>query len=219
MRKLQWLMAFLLVTYLLASCNKDTYHYPSVKEEFFSGYAKSDGSLEYIITDDGRRCVVTEWGEQLTQLKSDTLYRLMGYYEELSPDNVKVHSFVKAISPIPVPAIQYIDSVATAPIILHSAWMGNQYINIVMSVKGGGKEHRIVFLEESVTPVDDSGIVHAVFSIHHNDGGDAQVYEIRGYASLPLSPYLKSSVQQLDIQLNYLDYEGNVRNYSFTYKP
>ena len=219
MRMFQWSMALLLGVSLLASCSKDTYHYPSVKEEFFSGSAKSDSLLEYIITDDGTRHVVTEWGDQIARLKPDTLYRLMGYYEELSTDNVKVYSFVKAISPNPVPADQYADSVATAPIILHSAWMGNQYINIVFSVKEGGKKHRIVFLEEGVTPADASGVAHAAFSIYHNDGGDTEIYQTRAYASLPLLPYVQPSVSQLDITLHYLDYEGIVREYSFVYKP
>ena len=219
MRKSQWIMALLLVLSLLASCSKDSYHYPSVKEEFFSGSAKSDSLLEFIITDNGTRHVVTEWGEQLARLKPDTLYRLMGYYEELSTDNVKVYSFVNAISHNPIPSVQYADSVASAPIILHSAWLGNKYINIVLSVKEGGKKHRIVFLEEEATPVDASGVARAAFSIYHNDGGDAEIYQTRGYASLPLSPYLQPSVQQLDISLRYLDYEGIAREYSFVYKP
>jgi len=212
-------MVCLLVVSLLASCGKDTYHYPSVKEEFFSGFANADSLLNYIITDDGARRVVTQWGDHLTKLKPDTLFRLMGYYEELSSDNVKVHSFVKAISHKPVPASQYTDSVTTAPIIMQSAWLGNQHVNMVLLVKGGGKMHRIAFLEETVTPVDASGIAHVVFSIHHNDNHDAQVYETRAYASLPLSQYLNSSVQELDIQLNYLDYEGNFRSQTYVYKP
>lgn len=219
MRKSKWFMSLLLVTYLFASCGKDDYHYPSVKEEFFSGCANADSVLTYIITDDGTKRTVTEWGEQLAKLKPDTLYRLMGYYEELTTDHVKVHSFVKAISPMPVPAVQYADSVPTAPIILHSAWLGHQHLNILLAVKAGGKNHRIVFLEESLTPADASGTAHVVFSIHHNDLDDAQVYETRGYASLPLSSYLTPTVQQLDIQLNYLDYEGQVRDYLFEYKP
>lgn len=219
MRKSQWIMALTLVLPLLASCSKDSYHYPSVKEEFFSGSAKSDSLLEYIITDDGVRRIVTERGDQLARLKPDTLYRLMGYYEELSADNVKVYSFVNTISHHPVPAVVYADSVASAPIILHSAWLGNQYINMVLSVKEGGKKHRIVFLEEDVTPVDASGVVRATFSIYHNDGGDAEVYQTRGYASLPLERYLKPSVSQLDITLKYVDYEGIAHDYSFEYKP
>ena len=174
---------------------------------------------EYIITDDGVRRIVTERGDQLARLKPDTLYRLMGYYEELSTDNVKVYSFVNTISHHPVPAVVYADSVASAPIILHSAWLGNQYINMVLSVKEGGKKHRIVFLEEDVTPVDASGVVRATFSIYHNDGGDAEVYQTRGYASLPLEQYLKPSVSQLDITLKYVDYEGIAHDYSFEYKP
>ena len=219
MRKSQWIMALTLVLPLLASCSKDSYHYPSVKEEFFSGFAKSDSLLEYIITDDGVRRIVTERGDQLARLKPDTLYRLMGYYEELSTDNVKVYSFVNTISHHPLPAVVYADSVASAPIILHSAWLGNQYINMVLSVKEGGKKHRIVFLEEDVTPVDASGGVRATFSIYHNDGGDAEVYQTRGYASLPLERYLKPSVSQLDITLKYVDYEGIAHDYSFEYKP
>jgi len=219
MRRVLGSMVFLLVLTMLASCSKDTYHYPSVKEEFFSGSANSDGLLGYIITDDGRRRVVTEWGQHLTRLKSDTLFRLMGYYEELSSDNVKVYSFVNAISSRPVPAEQYADSVPTAPVIMHSAWLGNQYINMLVGIKEGGKRHRIVFLEEDVTPADASGIARATFSIHHNDDHDALVYESRAYASLPLATYINPSVHQLNIQLNYLDYEGNLQNYSFEYKP
>ena len=217
MRKYLWSMVCLLMVSFLASCGKDTYHYPSVKEEFFSGFAKADSLLNYIITDDGARRVVTQWGDQLTKLKPDNLFRLMGYYEDLSSDNVKVHSFVKAISHKPVPASQYVDSVTTAPIIMQSAWLGHQYVNMVLLVKGGGKMHRITFLEETVTPVDASGISHVVFSIHHNDNHDAQVYETRAYASLPLSSYLDSSVRNLDIQINYMDYEGISRDYSFVY--
>ena len=220
MRRYQWTMLCLWLVALLASCGKEPYHYPSVKEEFFSASAKADSLPAYIITDDGERREVVEWGDNLSRLKPDTLYRLMGYYEDLASDKVKVYSFVKAISPNPVPAQQYADSVSTAPIILHSAWLGGQYVNIVLSVKEGGKKrHHIVFLEEDVTPADASGVVHATFSIHHNDGGDDEVYQTRAYASLPLSPYLQPSVSQLDITLSCLAYDGRVLDYSFVYKP
>lgn len=212
----KWLA--LIVTLLLVSCTKDTYHYPDVKEEFFSGLANADSLLVEIITDDGVTRQVTD-SEKAGHIAPDSLVRLIGYYEDLSDGHVKVHSISPVISPLPVPAVQYADSVPTAPVSLQSSWLGYQHLNMVLNVMGGGRIHKIVFLEIDQTPPDADGVAHAAISIHHDDKYDAAVYQSRAYASLPLYPYLSSSVRQLDIKLCYLDYDGSEKSVSFAYKP
>lgn len=207
----------LLMVILLISCGgKDSYHYPSVKEEFFSAYANADSLLQYIITDDGvTRQVVEPRG--LNAVAPDSLVRLMGYYEEQTDGKVKVHSFLNAISPLPVPAEQYADSVATAPVVIQSSWLGYQHVNMLVNVKAGGKTHKIVFLEESSEGPDADGVATAVVSIHHNDAEDARVYDTRGYASLPLTPYLTPQVRKLNLVIRYLTYEEVFREIPFVY--
>lgn len=213
----KWLA--LIGTILLLSCCKDnTYHYPSVKEEFFTAYAGPDSLMQYIITDDGALHNVAESGE-LDALVPDSLIRLMGYYEELPKGEVKVYSFIKASAPFAVPVEQYTDSLPTAPVSLLSVWLGYRYLNMLVNIKSGGKTHKILFLEEKYTTPDSSGVAKAVVNIYHKDNNDAQVYEVRGYASLPLSPYLTPETRQLDLQLNYLSYEGDTCTLNFEYKP
>ena len=216
----KWLWQWILVSglWLFAACGSDSSHYPSVKEEFFSGYANADSLLQYIITDDGQQRIVTD-SKDIDPVAPDSLVRLMGYYEELTSGQVKVHSFLSAIAPQPVPAEQYADSVATAPVSVQSLWLGYQHLNMLLNIKSGGKKHKISFLEESYTSPDANGVAHAAFSIHHKPDDNAQVYQIRGYASLPLASYLTPDVHQLNFSISYLSYEGDTRTYQFEYKP
>ena len=213
----KWL-ALIVTIVLLSCCKNDTYHYPSVKEEFFTAYAGPDSLIQYIITDDGVLHYVSD-SENIDAILPDSLMRLMGYYEELPKGEVKVHSFLKATAPLAVPVEQYADSLPTAPVSLQSAWLGYRYLNMLVNFKSGGKPHKILFLEESRTAIDSAGVANAVVNIYHKDNNDAQIYEVRGYASLPLSPYLSPGVRQLDLQLNYLSYEGDTCVLNFAYKP
>ena len=204
--------------WMLTACSSDGHHYPSVKEEFFSGYANADSLLRYIITDDGQQHIVTD-SNDIDPVIPDSLIRLMGYYEELPSGQVKIHSFVSAIAPQPVPAVQYADSVSTAPIAVQSLWLGYQYLNMLLHVKTGGKKHKIVFLEDSYIAPDADGVAHVSCRIYHKAEDDAQAYQIRGYASLPLASYLKPDVHQLNLSISFLNYDGEIRTYQFEYKP
>ena len=141
----------------------------------------------------------------------------MGYYEEQTDGKVKVHSFLNAISPLPVPAEQYADSVATAPVVMQSSWLGYKHVNMLVNVKAGGKAHKIAFLEELSEGPDATGVATAVVSIHHNDAEDARIYDTRGYASLPLMPYLSPQVHKLNVVIRYLTYENDIREILFVY--
>lgn len=212
----KWLA--LIATIVLVSCTKDSYHYPNVKEEFFTAYANADSILTTIITDDGRKRQVID-SDNAGRIAPDSLVRLLGYYEELSDNTAKVHSFLLATAPLPVPYTEYADSVATAPLSLQSAWMGHQYINMLFNIQSAGRPHRIAFLLNQHQAPDSDGLASASFSIHHDDSGDARIYESRAYTSLPLYPYLSSSVRQLDVKISYLDYGGQTQELSFVYKP
>ena len=201
-----------------SSCSKDTYHYPDVKEEFFTAKTGTDSLINTIITDDGISRQVVE-SEHLDRLTPDSLMRLLGYYEDHGNNTVKLHSFVLVTAPVAVPSEQYRDSVPTAPVSMQSAWLGHEHVNMLMNVMSAGKPHKISFLIDQYQDPDSSGVSSATFSIHHNDGGDAQIYQSRAYASLPLYPYLSSSVRQLDVKVNYLDYDGQIQQLSFAYKP
>ena len=201
-----------------SSCSKDKYHYPDVKEEFFTAKTGADSLINTIITDDGISRQVVE-SENIDRLTPDSIMRLLGYYEEHGTNTVKLHSFIPVTSPLAVPYEQYNDSVPTAPVSIQSAWMGHEYLNMLINVQSAGKPHRVSFLIHQYQGPDSSGVSSATFSIHHNDGGDAQIYQSRAYASLPLYPYLSSSVRQLDVKVNYLDYDGQIQELSFAYKP
>ena len=219
-----WLYTlFVLIVYCLlsivnSSCSKDKYHYPDVKEEFFTAKTGADSLINTIITDDGVSRQVVE-SENIDRLTPDSIMRLLGYYEEHGNNAVKLHSFIPVTSPLAVPYEQYNDSVPTAPVSIQSAWLGHEYLNMLINVQSAGKPHRISFLIQQYQAPDSLGASSATFSIHHNDGGDAQIYQSRAYASLPLYPYLSSSVRQLDVKVNYLDYDGQMQELSFAYKP
>ncbi len=205
-------------SFFIVSCSKDTYHYPDVKEEFFTAKTGTDSLINTIITDDGISRQVVE-SEDIDRLTPDSIIRLLGYYEEHSNNTVKLHSFIPVTAPLPVPCEEYADSVPTAPVSIQSAWMGYEHINMLLNIQSAGKPHRISFLIDQYQAPDSLGVSSATFSIHHNDGGDAQIYQSRAYASLPLYPYLSSSVRQLDVKVNYLGYDGQIQELSFAYKP
>lgn len=200
---------------LLASCGGDDYHYPSVKEEFYTLHTGRDGLPESILTDGGSEYRVVE-NKSYYSSTPDTTLRAVGYYEETA-GGVILYSPSPAISHRPIPAEAYADSASTAPVALQSIWPGLDYLNIVLQVKNNGGHHSLVFLEDSV--VTAAGGVKSVYvSIYHNAHGDAEGYTSRAYLSLPLSVYLDASTDELDVSVSFLNYGQQTETHRQTFK-
>lgn len=215
MNRLRHIMPLLLLVSALAvSCSDDSYHYPSVKKEFYTLHTGHTGSPETIETDDGHTHAVVENKSGFTS-SPDTALRVVGYYEQVS-GGVRIYSSSTTVSYKPVSASAYADSASTAPVSLQSMWSGLKYLNIVLEVKNAGGRHRLLLLEDSVHRSADGGNVY--LSVYHNAYGDPEAYTSRACMSLSMEDYLRSVGTPLDVNVSFLNYGGTRETRSVSFR-
>ena len=117
---------------LLSGCQEDEYHYPSVKLEFLTVGADSQGKLSYLITDTGKEYPLAN-SISNDYFKPDTLIRIIGNYELTANDgnseSALLYSASNAIAPVPITADKFADGVKTNPVDVQSIWLGWNYLN------------------------------------------------------------------------------------------
>ena len=214
MNRLRHIMLLLLVSTLVVSCSDDSYHYPSVRKEFYTLHTGRTGSPETIETDDGQTLAVAEDKSGFTSAP-DTALRVVGCYEPVD-GGVRIYSPSPTVSYIPVSASVYADSASTAPVSLQSMWGGLKYLNIVLEVKNAGGRHRLLLLEDSVRRSADGGNVY--LSIYHNAYGDSEAYVSRACMSLSVEDYLRSVGAPLNVNVSFLNYGGTRETRSVSFR-
>ncbi len=213
MNLLRHIVSFSLVFALAAACSDDSYHYPSVKKEFYTLHTDGTGSPETIETDDGQTHAIAEDKSGFVSAP-DTALRVVGYYEQVD-GGVRIYSPSPTVSYKPVSASAYADSASTAPVSLQSMWGGLKYLNIVLEVKNAGGRHKLLLLEDSVRR--SAGGSNVYLSIYHNANGDSEAYTSRACMSLSVEDYLSSVGTPLDVNVSFFSYGGvrETRSVSF----
>lgn len=187
-----WLWGLLL---LMAACEEDDYYYPSVKLEFVTITAGSDGSVQTLIPDKGEQLPVSidRTGSSISPNASK---RVISNYEVVSSEGrstAKIYSLQEAIAPEPKPEDDpmYKDGLKHDPVNVTSIWLGRNYLNMILSLKvdlNSGKQHVFGIVEESVDTEGNETAV--VLSLYHNANNDKEYYTRRAYVSVPLQKYV-----------------------------
>ena len=206
---------------LLCACADDDYHYPSVKLEFLTAYSDEEGSMEYVVTDEGREYAVLA-GADDWRITPDSLTRIVSNYEVLQADGVegvRLYSTLTAVSPLPVPVGELKWNVETDPVDVLSIWMGRDYLNLILEIKAQDRLHKILFVEEDrAVDVENRRAIVSLL-LCHDDGGDLQAYTKWAYCSVPLRHYAAEGVETVTVRFSVHTYSGEVKTYEMEYKP
>lgn len=206
---------------VVACKDDDAYIYPPVRLEFITAESGSDGRLQTIVTDKSGRLPIVE---DLThsQIKPDSLTRFISNYELLpQAQGVRIYAISRVLSvrPLPPTAPNFAHGIKTDPLEVQSIWMGQDYLNAVLLVKGQSFKHYYHFVEESVTTDAGTGRKVVKLLLYHDANGDFQAYTRRSYISIPLRQYAGEAKEGVVIQFRFYTNAGEVKTYSFDYLP
>ena len=98
-----WFWGLLL---LMSACGEDDYYYPSVKLEFVTVKAGTDGSIQTLIPDNGEALTVSK-DRTGSAISPNTSRRVMSNYETLSNGHTAtavIYSLQSLVTPTPKPA-------------------------------------------------------------------------------------------------------------------
>jgi hypothetical protein len=204
---------------LLTACNgDDDYHYPPVKQEFLTAQVGTEGISE-VLTDGGEHFIVVDDGSGISA-PADTTLRIVTNYEAVTGEDgrqgVRLYSSIKAVSPLPKPAADFVDGIKQDPARVTSIRMGRSYLNVLLDIKGQNKLHTFAFVEERVTTTATRRTVS--LSLYHDDGDDVQAYSKRVYLSVPLAGY-EGDGRELTVEFSVMDYDGEIKKWVVEGEP
>lgn len=215
-----WLLPLLMC--LLAACDEDEYHYPSVKLEYLTAFSGADGSLHSILTDDGTTFPIVEDASNRRVDANSSARIVSNYGNVVAADGtvgVKLYATLNAVSPLPMAADKFKDGVKKDPADILGIWMGLNYLNVTLDVKTQGGKHQFGFIEDEVATDAETGHSEVSLTLYHNAGNDMQAYTNRAYLSVPLQQYAVEGVRKVTIHFSLHTYSGKVQTYSFEYLP
>mgnify|MGYP002620849070 CR=1 FL=1 len=213
MRACRNLLVWLFGLMLLASCQDDSYQFPSAVREFFVAYLAADSTVNAIETDEGLRFNVVE---NRTSFKGtpDSLARCIGYYEQ-TDGGVRLYSAKEVLSTLPGTIAEF-DAVINDPVEVVSIWQAPSYLNMRLGVRHGGEEHEFDFVQDSLRLTVNGGRTDIWFSLYHDAHGDTQAFTDFVYGSLPLATYL-AAYPKLVVHFTVNTYDEGQKHYQFEY--
>lgn len=211
------------LVFMLVSCgDDDDYHYPSVKLDFLTAQAGADGSLQSVLTDEGKTLAIVEDASK-TRIDANASARIVSNYGKAEAadgtSGVKLYAVLSAISPVPQSADKFKDGIKRDPADILSIWMGIDYLNIMLEIKSQNGKHSFHFIEDEVTTDKEAGTRTVRLSLYHDDGGDVQAYTKRAYLSIPLRQYAEEGIEKVITNFTLNRYCGRDTTYHFEYKP
>lgn len=214
-----FLSVLIALPFLLSSCDEnDGYVYPSVKLEFLTAETGSDGRIRSVVTDEGIRLPI-EKDHTRSQFDANASVRIVSNYELLtSSDNepeARIYALMQVVSVDPKPYEEFKDGVRFDPVDVTSVWLAQDYINMVLSIRGQNAKHKFHFVERSVKVGIDE-IPHVSISLYHDSGGDVEAYSQRAYLSMPLR---NRYPQGAYISISFETYNNKQAYYHFDYTP
>ncbi len=191
MKQLLKSLIFLLpVTVLTVACNNDDdYNYPNVYTEFVDLKTNGSGSVDKLITDEGKIWNVNIL-QGLTNLVNDTTYRTVSkFVPDLSSSDSKATLYTSqgVIAPIPQLKNQF-KTIITDAVELTSIWRSGNYINIILNVLVKDKTHKYHFVQDRIEK-DKNGVQTLYITLYHDNNDDYPAFYRTTYLSVPLWHY------------------------------
>ncbi len=214
MRKLSAYTLLLLLPLLLNACKDDGYVYPPVKFEFLTAQSDANGAVISVLPDKGELMTVIE-DRSNSKIESGTTKRVISNYEEVSSTEARIYGLALTVSPVPQPVASFKEGVKTDPAGMQSIWMGRDYLNMIVLVKGQDGKHLFHFVELQTGTDSGTGRKFVNLLLYHDAGDDFEAYTKRAYLSVPLSRYNVPG-ETVDIYFS-LNTNDGIKTYSFEY--
>lgn len=206
---------------LWVACADDSYHYPDIRQDFLTARTDAKGFVETVQADDGSTFYVQN-SVSASDQAADTTLRIVAQYaiqsETDDPAAVLLYSATVAVSPLPLPASAFGDGVKADPASVLSIWMGLDYLNLVLEVKGTDASHAFHFVEDSVAWNPSAARREVHLSLYHDAMDDSPYYTRRAYLSVPLQQYATDGVQAVTVRFSLRNYDGELETYTFEYE-
>ena len=217
MNRVHRLVIWLFWLFLMASCEEEEYYYPSVKLEFVTVKAGSDGKIKILIPDKEEQLQVSQ---DLTNssISPNSFRRVLSNYERLlASDGKSVSAKIYSLQNILLLEPKLLDDVSFGgvmkadPVDVISIWTGGGYLNLILNLKvKGGKQHVLGIVEE-----EDTGMSIAkemiTLSLYHNANGDEEYYNRRAFISVPLSKYDFDKAIKVEFKYHTYDKKGQIQ--------
>lgn len=182
--------ALLLITGV-ASCSSDGYEtgdgrYSYLQAEFCKAHVTTAKTVDYILTDGGDSVRLATPATVGWAPAKDTLWRALAYYDKAAR---KLFSLSQVLVARPL-VKKSLDSVATDPLTLESAWMGGGFLNIGFAVKTGSSDQvdasqAIGIMVDSIE-TEGEATSAVTLRLLHAQNDVPQYYTVRSYLSMPL---------------------------------
>lgn len=186
------------------SCEQDAYDkgegaYSNIQADFGEAHSNSSKTVDYIITDDDDRLVLTNPFQSKSIATADSLYRVVAYYDKVEQGQATIRNigFVPVLS---VTDIEEFENFTADPVKLESVWTSKngKYVNIAIWLKNGtigenDEKHSLGMVNTGVRHNDD-GTTTTCLRLHHDQGDVPEYYSNKYYLSLAVSDIEGDSV-------------------------
>ncbi len=211
---------FLMALTALFGCTSEAYDsgdgkYSYLTADFAVAHTAAAKTVDYVVCDNGTKLFLSpslhiEWAE-----RADTTYRTLLYYN--APKASASSNTVAAVAAIQVPvlrpiAVERLDSVATDPLTVESAWLADnrRYVNLSLLIKTGkadsdAKGQTVALVLDSIATQPDNTRC-AMTRLYHLQGGVPEYYTSRYYVSIDTQDFPADAIS---IEIN--TYKGKVK--------
>lgn len=183
--------ATLLLLLLTPSCTTDVYdkgegELSLMRAELVEAHANSDKLIDWCVTDEGERLLLTQPLKMNGVQTADTIYRALLYYNKVEQGaDVVSAGIITTLAP------HRIKEMKTDPVRFESLWLSTsrRYLNMGLYLKtgdnGNDKLHHVVGINLDTLIQYPDGKRTAHLRFYHDQGGLPEYYSQRSYISIP----------------------------------
>lgn len=183
----------------VVGCSSDGYdtgdgRYSYLRADFCMAHITGAKTVDYIVTDAGDSVRLSRLATASWLPAKDTLCRALAYYDKSSQE---IFSLSQVLVAQPL-AKMSLDSVATDPLTIESAWKGGGFLNIGIAVKSGSSDEMdarqaIGIMADSVY-ADGDTIRTVRLRLLHAQNGVPEYYTTKTYISMPIPAAWKHAI-------------------------
>lgn len=174
-----------------SSCTTDTYdkgegELSMMRAELVEAHANGDKLIDWCMTDESERLVMTQPQKVSGVQTADSIYRVMLYYNK-----VEKGADIIAAAIIPTLAPHRIKDMKTDPVRFESMWMSTsrRYLNMGLYLRtgetGNDKKHHTIGINLDTLIRNADGKRTAYLHFYHDQGGLPEYYSQRTFLSIP----------------------------------
>lgn len=205
--------ATLLLLLLTPSCTTDVYdkgegELSLMRAELVEAHANSDKLIDWCVTDEGERLLLTQPLKMNGVQTADTIYRALLYYNKVEQGaDVVSAGIITTLAP------HRIKDMKTDPVRFESLWMGQNhcYLNgsiylMIGNIAAEDLPRQVIGAHTDTLMQNADGTRTLHLRLYHDQAGMPEYYSQRTYMSIPLE-----GVEADSVSLSINTYSGIVR--------